>query len=120
MGPIRRGGAAPALVIGILLAACGLPSGPIDEACATHRDPIDCQAALEAARGDLGSDLELFRLTVAPIECTDDGCTTYVSSIPIEEDACLPHGEVEVGRGRAGAWSVLSISHGDPPCAFEP
>lgn len=102
------------------IAACGSWERTVIEApCRDHPDPADCQAALDAASADLEADPAVYEVSVSPIRCTDDGCTTYVSSIPIDEEACLPLGEVEVGQAPGGEWTVLSLSHGDPPCAFE-
>lgn len=112
-----------ALVWGIIasLAAVGcaavdlLPT--IDPPCRDRQDAVDCQAALDAAIPDLGT-IDGFTVTVEPITCRADGCTTWVNATPPEGE-CLPHGGVELHRPMAGGWTVISQTHGDPPCAFE-
>lgn len=107
-----------------ILAGCDLGSlvpGTIEPPCQGHVEPTDCQAALDAAEGDLGADPELYEIRVEPISCDGTSCTTTVLSMPRDATACLPLGNVELARDRAGGdWTVVGLSHGDPPCAFEP
>lgn len=104
-----------------VFAGCGLGSTivPVDPACESHPDPVDCQAALTVALGDTSFDREIFAISVAPINCEGGGCTTWVSAVPRGDD-CLPSYEVELAREGSGAWTVAMNTHGDPPCAFEP
>ncbi|MEO5985888.1 MAG: hypothetical protein ABIW50_06065 [Candidatus Limnocylindria bacterium] len=103
------------------MTGCGvtLLPGAIDPACQGRPDATDCQAALEVARPELGSDLDGYELTISPITCNVEGRTTWVESIPDPEGECLPSGGVELGRTPTGPWTVVSLTHGAPPCAFE-
>lgn len=109
------------LAISMVAAGCGLGlPATVDPPCRGHHDPGDCQAALDVGLGDLIFDPDTHTLSVAPISCNDDTCTTWVSALPTAVDDCLPSYEVEMTRDLDGPWTVAMSAHGDPPCAFEP
>lgn len=106
-------------IVSVAAAGCAavdlLPT--IDPPCRDRADAADCQAALEVAMPELGT-VDGFEITVEPITCAADACTTWVNAVP-PDDECLPLGGVELSRPVGGAWTVASLTHGDPPCAFE-
>jgi hypothetical protein len=111
------------LLLVVVVAGCGLRSvlpGTIDPACRSHADPADCQAALEAAVGEIGLLRDGYVLAVQPITCDGGRCTTWVSAVPAVDDDCKASYEAEVTRDAFGPWAVSMSAHGDPPCAFEP
>jgi len=118
--------ARPALATLVLIAAtalsgCGLVPGldPPHPACLGHPDPVDCQAAVAAAMPDLPALADPnYVITVQPIKCDEAACTTWIEGLP--KEGCLPSWSFEMSRPRDGTWTVSMMSHGDPPCAFEP
>jgi hypothetical protein len=109
------------LVIATVLSGCGLvPAlGPSHPACLGHPDPVDCQAAVAAAMPDLPALTDPnYAITVQPIKCDEATCSTWIEGLP--KEGCLPSWSFEMSRPRDGTWTVSMMSHGDPPCAFEP
>jgi hypothetical protein len=107
------------LLLGMAVAGCSaadlMPA--IDPPCRGRADATDCQSALETALPELGQ-IDGFEISVDPITCDAEGCATWVNAIPPPGE-CLPLGAVELTRHRGDDWEVASLSHGDPPCAFE-
>jgi hypothetical protein len=109
------------VLIASALSGCGLASAPglPHPACLGHPDPGDCQAAVAAAMPDLPALTDPnYVVTVEPIKCDQATCSTWIEGTPRE--GCLPSWSFEMTRPRSGTWSVSMMSHGDPPCVFEP
>lgn len=109
------------VLVAAALSGCGLAPAiePPHLACVGHADPADCQAAIAAARPDLPALADPnYAFSVEPIKCDEATCSTWIEGVP--KEGCLPSWSFEMTRPRGGAWTVSIMSHGDPPCAFEP